>query len=142
MTVNNDGQMPPIPPDTGIILVDHGSRMQAANEMMCYVQQLFEKETGATIVETAHMELAQPTIAQAFARCVVRGARKVVVHPYFLSPGRHSTTDIPELASEAAAAYPGIPYYVTAPLGLDKRLAQVIERRILEALGTLTEETP
>ncbi len=134
MTVNNDNRIAPIPPDTGIILVDHGSRMQAANEMMCYVLQLFEKVTGATIVETAHMELAEPTIAQAFDRCVARGARRVVVHPYFLSPGRHSTTDIPNLAAEAAAAHPGIPYHVSGPLGLDERLAQVIHQRVVEAL--------
>ena len=36
------------------------------------------------IVEPAHMELAEPSIATAFARCVERGATTVVVFPYFL----------------------------------------------------------
>ena len=134
MPDHDNSYLAPIPHDIGVILVDHGSKRQAANEMLCYVLQLFEAVSGAKIVETAHMELAEPTIAQAFDRCVARGARRVVVHPYFLSPGRHSTTDIPALAAEAAAAHPGIPYHVTEPLGLDPRLAQVIHRRIAETL--------
>ncbi|CAI5505953.1 unnamed protein product [Closterium sp. Naga37s-1] len=34
-------------------------------------------------------EIAEPSIAAAFTRCVQRGARGVIVCPYFLSPGRH-----------------------------------------------------
>ena len=36
------------------------------------------------------MELAEPSIEQAFDKCVAQGATFVVVHPYFLAPGRHS----------------------------------------------------
>ena len=50
------------------------------------------------------MELAPPTIAEAFGRCVERGATLVVVAPFFLSPGRHWQEDIPALADEAARA--------------------------------------
>lgn len=35
------------------------------------------------------MELAEPTIAQAVARCAAAGAQRVVIAPYFLSRGRH-----------------------------------------------------
>ena len=49
------------------------------------------------IVHFAHMELAAPTLEQAFDACVSDGAREIVVHPYFLAPGRHSTDDIPRL---------------------------------------------
>ena len=125
--------MPQTPSDTiGIILVDHGSRLPAANEMLLDVVRLYERVTGAPNVEPAHMELAEPTIAQAFHRCVAKGATMVVVHPYFLSPGRHSTTDIPRLTTEAAAAHPGVKFHVTAPLGLDDKIAQVIQQRIRE----------
>jgi len=131
--------MESIDPRTGILIVDHGSKRAAANDMLLEVASLFQAETGASIVEAAHMELAEPSIAQAFARCVERGATRVVVHPYFLSPGRHSTTDIPELCAEAAAAYPHIPYVVTEPLGLDPRMAAVMHRRISEALPQLEQ---
>lgn len=123
-----------VPDDTGIILVDHGSRFAAANDMLLDVVTMFREVTGAAIVEAAHMELAEPTIEQAFARCVERGAKRVVVHPYFLSPGRHSTDDIPGMARAAAEQYPDIDVVVTEPLGVDARVAEVALLRIQEAL--------
>ena len=34
-------------------------------------------------------ELAEPTIKEAFGKCVQQGASRIIVSPYFLSPGRH-----------------------------------------------------
>jgi sirohydrochlorin ferrochelatase len=123
------------PSDLAVVLVDHGSTRDEANAQLDDVAQLFRGTTGARIVEVAHMELAEPTIAQAFARCVAQGARRVVIHPYFLAPGRHSTTDIPRMAAEAAAAHPGVAYVVTSPLGLDPRMAEIIRDRIAQSLN-------
>lgn len=125
----------PVPDGVGIVVVDHGSRRREANEMLVAVCALYGEVTGAPLVEPAHMELAEPDIAQAFARCVERGAREVVVLPYFLSPGRHSMRDIPQLVREAAAAHPGVPYRIAEPLGLDSRMAEIMHRRVLEAAG-------
>lgn len=127
--------MKTISDDIGIILIDHGSKRPEANAMLDDVVASFRAATGARIVEPAHMELAEPTLEQAFRRCADQGANQIVIHPYFLSPGRHSTTDIPRLATEAARVVPGIPYRVTDPLGLDKRMNDVILRRIAEALA-------
>src|ERR1051325_5281435 len=101
----------------GIILVDHGSQHAEANELLNDVAKMVGERYGSAIVEPSHMELAQPTIAQAFASCVARGAAHIVVHPYFLAPGRHSTVDIPRMAAEAASKFPGVTYAVTEPLG-------------------------
>jgi sirohydrochlorin ferrochelatase len=119
----------------GVILVDHGSRLAAANEMLLEVATLFRRVTGQTIVEPAHMELAEPSIERAFEACVAQGAQVVVVHPYFLSPGRHSTTDIPRLVGAAAARHPGVAFHVTQPLGLSEHIAAVIQERISECLA-------
>ena len=121
----------------GIILVDHGSKFSAANDMLNDVVALFRRISPYRVVEPAHMELAQPDIAAAFAACVRQGVRHVVVHPYFLSPGRHSTTDIPRLVREAAAAHPGISFQVTQPLGLDQKIADIILQRINEGVQTV-----
>ena len=115
---------------TGIILVDHGSRFAAANDMLNEVAERFRRTSGYKIVEPAHMELAEPNIPQAFEACVRQGATRVIVHPYFLSPGRHSTTDIPRMVAEAAAAYPSVTCNVTQPLGLDDEISRIILNRI------------
>jgi sirohydrochlorin ferrochelatase len=118
----------------GIIVVDHGSRKAAANDQLREVTELFQRVARTAIVEPAHMELAEPTIAQAFDRCVAQGATLVLVHPYFLAPGRHSTADIPRLTAEAAARHPEVRFHVTQPLGLDETIAALMLRRIEHCL--------
>ena len=124
----------PLSPDTGVILVDHGSKRVAANDLLFDVVAMFKSTTGHAIVEPAHMELADPTLADAFAACVELGAKEVVIHPYFLSPGRHSTEDIPRMAEEAAALHPLVPFRVTEPLGVDPRVSELILQRIQESI--------
>ena len=84
-------------------------------------------------VEFSHMELAEPTLEQGFAACVAAGARDITVHPYMLSPGRHSTLDIPRLVATAAHRHPGVTYRITEPLGLHPSLAQVVLERVRAA---------
>src|SRR6478735_7812030 len=96
------------PDDLGVIVVDHGSRREESNALLLDVVRSFEDASRMPIVEPAHMELAEPSIATAFARCVERGATTVVVFPYFLLPGRHWDEDIPRLAALAAKDYPGV----------------------------------
>src|SRR6478672_2357474 len=82
------------------------------------------------IVEPAHMELAEPSIATAYAKCVERGATRVVVTPFFLGPGKHWTTDIPQLTADAARNHPGTTYHVTMPLGIDDLILELLNKRI------------
>lgn len=117
-----------------VIVVDHGSRLEEANVMLADVCRVYQETTGMPIVVPAHMELAVPSIEQAFAECVEQGAAHIVVLPYFLSPGRHSTHDIPRFTAAAAARFPGVNYQVAEPLGLDSRMAQIMHRRVLEAM--------
>jgi sirohydrochlorin ferrochelatase len=115
---------------TGIIIVDHGSRRAESNEMLLAATRRFCEVADYEIVEPAHMELAQPDVASAFDACVKRGARRIVVFPYFLSPGRHWKHDIPELVESAAGRHPGVTWAVTAPFGLHDGMMNVILERI------------
>lgn len=128
---------------TGVIIVDHGSKRAESNAMLEQFVAAFAAEAGAqrgdrgnrddrgyVTVEAAHMELAEPTIGQAFDRCVAAGAKRVIVMPYFLLPGRHWRHDIPSLTAEAAAKHPGVEHLVTAPIGLHPLMAEVIASRI------------
>ena len=82
------------------------------------------------IVEPAHMEIAEPSIASAYAKCVQRGATRVIVCPFFLGPGKHWTADIPRLASEAAKCFPHTEYHVTMPLGIDDLILELLAKRV------------
>ncbi len=110
-----------------LIIVDHGSRLESANNMLQYVADLVRQASPQDlIVDFAHMELAEPNIEQTIDKCVALGVNEIVVHPYMLSPGRHATKDIPELVFKATKRYPNVRACVTKPLGLDKKIAEVI----------------
>ena len=111
---------------SALIIVDHGSKLKEANEMLLEVVALLRRQRPDLIVEAAHMELAEPGIAAAFEACVRQGAAEVVFHPYMLSPGRHATRDIPRMAREAAAKHPGVAIRVTEPLGIHDKLGEVV----------------
>ncbi|XP_068336979.1 sirohydrochlorin ferrochelatase, chloroplastic-like [Pyrus communis] len=114
----------------GVIILDHGSRRKESNLMLNEFVSMFRERAGYPIVEAAHMELAEPSIRDAFSSCVEQGANRVVVSPFFLSPGRHWNQDIPSLTAEAAKEHPGVSYMVTAPLGLHHLLVDVLNDRI------------
>lgn len=125
-----------------VILVDHGSRFESSNSLLLEVVEAFCQHSAWKIVEPAHMELAEPSIATALGRCVGRGAELVVVFPYFLAPGRHWSEDIPRLTAEAVKAFPGVRHLVTAPLGLHPLIMQVIDQRIAHCLQRVGDEGP
>lgn len=124
-----------LPPDTAVIIIDHGSRMPAANAMLDAVVAMYREATGVAVVEAAHMELASPTLEEAAGRCLAAGARTIVVHPYFLAPGRHSTGDIPGMVAALAPIHPEVRFVVTEPLGVDPAMAPIMHRRVTESLG-------
>src|SRR3989304_10030984 len=103
-----------------LIIVDHGSSFKEANDMLIEIANMVKQSSKGEIdiVRYAHMELAKPTISDAFDACVAEGAEEIIVHPYFLSPGRHSKEDIPNMVNEAARRHPQISYSITDPLGI------------------------
>jgi sirohydrochlorin ferrochelatase len=114
----------------GILIVDHGSQKREANEMLGSVADLIQRMAGPeVVVRYAHMELAQPDIAAGFSSCVQSGATDVTVFPYMLSPGRHSTVDIPRMVANVAKAFPNVSFSVTPAFGLHEKLAEVVLER-------------
>ena len=118
-------------PKKALILVDHGSKLDEANNLLVdIVNEIIQLDNNKfDFIEHCHMELASPTIKEAYTRCVEQGANEIIVHPYFLAPGRHSTIDIPRMVSEVAREFPGISYKISEPLGFDSKIIEVILKR-------------
>ena len=114
----------------GVIVVDHGSRKKEANDALVGVVADFQALSGYELVEPAHMELAEPSIATAFGRCVERGATFIICHPFFLSRGRHVQEDIPTLLEEAASIFPGVSWALSQPLGLQADIPKLMQRAV------------
>jgi sirohydrochlorin ferrochelatase len=129
-------------PGTGIVIVDHGSRRQESNRRHEAFVRGWHARGRYSVVEPAHMELAEPSIATAFDACVAAGATTVVIAPFFLWPGNHWDRDIPALAAEAAARHPGVGYLVTAPLGPHPLLIDIVDEHIQRCLAHASGEAP
>ena len=116
-----------------LVLVDHGSKVEEANKLLEKICTSLRSrpKTGFDIIEYCHMELAEPTIKQAIDNCVSKGADEIVVHPYFLSPGRHSKSDIPRMVKKATRNHDGLIYRVTEPLGFHHKILEVIIERAI-----------
>lgn len=114
----------------GILIIDHGSVREAANQMLDSVGELVQRMAGdSVVVRIAHMELAAPSIADGFAACVAAGATEIVAFPYMLSPGKHSTRDIPRMVAEVAVGHPGVSVQVTPAFGVSEQLASLVLER-------------
>jgi len=126
-----------------ILLIDHGSVRAEANHMLECMANLVQAMVGDdVVVRAAHMELAEPSIPVGLASCVEAGATEVVAFPYMLSPGKHSTRDIPRLVAEAAQAHPHVACTVTTAFGVHDKLAEVIvERAGLRPTGAPRDES-
>lgn len=92
----------------GIVLIDHGSKRQKSNDFLQSVansyQSTFEGRdaTSEVVVRGAHMEIAAPSILTRLRELVEEDqVTKIICVPYFLSPGKHATIDVPNLIDEA-----------------------------------------
>jgi sirohydrochlorin ferrochelatase len=106
---------------TGVILFGHGSRLAGANDHLRAIAERLRTSGRYPLCEAAFLELAAPTMAEAATTLVDRGARRLVVVPYFLAAGRHVAEDIPKLVEETRRALgpegERIPIEVTDILG-------------------------
>ena len=125
-----------------LLIVDHGSRREGSHELLREVAGMMRERFGLSIVHCAHLELQEPTIQQGFDACVADGAEAVIVHPYFLGPGRHVTINIPDLVKQAAGRHPGVAFRITQPLGVHPKICEVILERIAESEGDIANTQP
>lgn len=101
-----------------ILLVAHGSRRQASNdEVRALAERMREDLDADTLIETAFLELAEPSIPDGIQACIDKGAEQVTVLPYFLSAGRHVAEDIPAEVKIKQDEHPNIDIHISDYLG-------------------------
>jgi sirohydrochlorin ferrochelatase len=115
-------------------LIAHGSRHADANADLVHVATALAQREQV-IVETAYLELAEPGIDASGARCVERGARRVVMLPYFLSAGVHVRRDLTRAREQLSERFPDVEFRLAEPLGRHPLLLDVVADRLREALS-------
>jgi sirohydrochlorin ferrochelatase len=119
---------------TGFIVFAHGSRIESANQAVRDAASQMAA-SGQHVVEAAFLELGRPDLSGATALLIARGAKRIVVIPYFLTLGTHMQRDLPRLAHDASLAHDGIEMQITSPLDGHPALVQALLDRASEAFS-------
>jgi sirohydrochlorin ferrochelatase len=116
-----------------LLLIAHGSREEEANADLYHVVEALRRGGRYAVVEAAFLELARPTIQEGAASCLQRGARRVILLPYFLSAGVHVRRDLAAIRRSLADESPAVEFHLAEPLGRHPLLLEVVAERAREA---------
>ncbi len=120
---------------TAVLLIGHGSPRSEVKSAFCALADLVRAAGGNGLVEVAFLSCGEPDIACGIDRCVVQGARRIVLCPYFLFAGSHVRNDLPAAMAAAGQRHPGLELLLAEPLGVHAKLAEVVCERVAQALG-------
>lgn len=118
-----------------VLLVAHGSRSSAPDDLLPRLSAAVRRQLGALIVETAYCAWQQPDLASGIDRCVAAGAGRILLYPCFLLPGQHVTRDLPQAVARAAKLYPGVEIRLAPPLGTEPELGALVSSGVLAQLA-------
>lgn len=116
-----------------LILVAHGSKAKGLEPAFRRVGAALARERAAGRVVCAYLEINRPSIAEAVDRAVEKGARRIVIMPYFLLIGRHTSEDIPRIAGDCRRRHPNASIRLAPYLGFDKSLVRLVKKRVRSA---------
>jgi sirohydrochlorin ferrochelatase len=114
---------------TGIIVFAHGSRIEAANQAVRVAAAELARVGDCPMVEAAYLELGRPSLEEAADLLVARGVERVVIIPYFLTPGTHLERDLPALVARISKKHNNIQIHVTASLDGHPGLVEIMAER-------------
>ena len=114
---------------TGIIVFAHGSRVEAANQAVRSAAGDLARAGGYTVVEAAFLELGTPSLEDAVEQVIARGVERIVIIPYFLTPGVHLERDLPCIVDRILKNHQGIQVLVTASLDGHPGLVEILAER-------------
>ena len=114
---------------TGIIVFAHGSRIEPANQAVRTVAADLARAGGYPIVEAAFLELGTPTLEEAADLLVAQGVERIIIIPYFLTPGTHLERDLPAIVQRILKKYQDIQVIDTASLDGHPGLVQILAER-------------
>ncbi len=118
-----------------LIVFAHGSRVEEANEAVRRVTARAAERCGFELWEAAFLELAVPDLPSAVGDLAARGARRIIVAPYFLTMGMHLTQDLPRILQSIAEQHPGLEFDCAPPLDGHPALVEILSDRARQFLN-------
>jgi len=123
-----------------ILLLGHGSSLPNANETMRQIIGEIQGHYPGYQTGCVFLETEKPSITDGIEAAVEKGARYVMLIPYFLQAGKHVVTDIPTIVKQEQEKHPDVKIVVAPHLGFDEALVKVVLERIrqVDDLGIIS----
>ncbi|WP_409299926.1 sirohydrochlorin chelatase [Peribacillus sp. SCS-155] len=115
-----------------VLYVLHGSRVKLACEQAISFIETCMEEIPVAIQEYCFLELADPTIEEAYARCVERGAATIIVIPVLLLTAVHAKEDIPNELARVSKQFPNVEMRYSRPIGVHGNMVEILMERLSE----------
>lgn len=116
-----------------VLFVGHGSLRSGSGSAMFRLAARTQVAGVVPIVGAGFLNYSRPQFTDALARCVARGASRVVIQPYFLIPGKFVNEDVARLPAMGQMIYPGVRFALAQPFGDHPALAQLVLKRAAAA---------
>jgi len=111
-----------------LLLIAHGSRVSTSNDEVLELRRRLAERLGTAFdrVDCAFLELASPSMEQAIDDCIAQGCHALTLLPYFLTAGRHISTDIPAIVTRKQAQFPQVSIHMAPYLGQADELIETL----------------
>ena len=113
---------------TAILLIGRGTTDAEANGDIYKIARLLWERNRFALVECGFAGTARPTIIEGITRCILLGARRILVVPYFINTGL-LVQRIHTQAAQARDAYPEVEIAVCRHLGVHPGLVDLLLAR-------------
>ncbi|WP_269430156.1 sirohydrochlorin nickelochelatase [Methanosarcina siciliae] len=125
----------------GILAIGHGSKLPYNKEVVTQIAAYIAEKHIDVVIRAGFMENSEPALGEAIAAFSGTGVTKVAAVPVFLASGVHIEEDIPAILNLdengcGCLSIDGkeVPLCYAKPLGADELIADLVYRRVEEAL--------
>lgn len=116
----------------GLLIIAHGSPRQEANEEFVGLVKKVKAKLPAYQVWHAFLEKYKPTMEEGVDLLISQGVDDLLILPYFLGKGLHTTKDIPAMIESKKKCHPKIRFKSTLPLGSQPEMLELILRLMID----------
>lgn len=109
-----------------IILFGHGARDSRWREPFDRLVSLWRSQHPDVLAELAFLEMMEPSLVEAVAALVDKGAMQITIIPVFFGQGGHLRNDFPLLLSECQKKFSTVSLSTTPAVGEDPSVLQAI----------------
>lgn len=127
---------PPAPvtdEETAVLVLGRGSSDPDANSDFFKMTRMLWEKLPYKWTESSFIGVTQPSFPDGLERCLLLGAKKIIIMPYFLFTGV-LIKRIDEMTAEFAAAHPDIQVEVGGYFGFHPKLVELVLERAHEGL--------